>query len=91
MISIVYIGNFSRLIRAIFGDTIQEEFISKNLPFIIYDYDEMKRNCSDICAKLNYEYVDRYAYELFINKWRKIHQDYNQENSDIDNLQKVDY
>lgn len=91
MNNLIYIGSFSRLLLTTFGNILDKGFINKNLPFIIYDYDEMKRNCSDICAKLNYEYVDRYAYELFINKWRKIYQDYNQDNLDMDNLQKVDY
>lgn len=91
MKNLIYIGSFSKLLLTTFGNILEKGFINKNLPFIIYDYDEMKRNCSDICAKLNYEYVDRYAYELFINKWRKIHRDYNQEHLDIDNLQKVDY
>ena len=86
-----FIGSFSSLLLDTFGNTLKRDFINKNLPFIIYDYDEMKRNCSDICAKLNYESVDRYAYALCINKWRKIYRDYNQDNLDIDNLQKVDY
>ena len=91
MDNLTYIGSFSSLLLDVFGTILRKDFISKNLPFIIYDYDEMKRNCSDICAKLNYEYVDRYAYELFVNKWRKIYRDYKQDNLDIDNLQKVDY
>ena len=91
MNNLTYIGSFSRLLLTTFGNILEKRFISKNLPFIIYDYDEMKRNCSDICAKLNYEYVDRYAYELFVNKWQKIYRDYNQDNLDMDNLQKVDY
>ena len=91
MNNIFYIGNFSRLIRITFGDKIQGDFIIKKLPFMIYDYDEMKRNCSDVCEKLNYEYVDIHLYEIFFNKWRKIYREYNQEKLDIDNLQKVDY
>lgn len=91
MNDLIYIGSFSSLLLDTFGRILKKDFLSKNLPFIIYDYDEMKRNCSDICAKLNYEYVDRCAYELFVNKWRKIYRDYNQDNLDIDNLQKVDY
>ena len=88
MISIVYIGNFSRLIRTTFGDTIQGEFITEKLPFIIYDYDEMKRHCSDVCAKVNYEYVDEHLYLSFIKKWRKRLQDYNQLTLDT---KKVDF
>ena len=78
MISIIYIGNFSRLIRITFGDKIQGDFIIKKLPFIIYDYDEMKRHCSEVCAKVNYEYVDEHLYLAFIKKWRKRLQEYNQ-------------
>ena len=88
MISIVYIGNFSRLIRATFGDTIQGEFITEKLPFIIYDYDEMKRHCSDVCAKVNYEYVDEHLYLSFIKKWQKRLRDYNQLTLDT---KKVDF
>ena len=91
MNDLTYIGSFSRLLLTTFGDILDKRFLNKKLPFIIYDYDEMKRNCSDICAKLNYEYVDRYVYELFVNKWQKIYQDYNQDNLDIGNLRKVDY
>ena len=91
MNNIFYIGNFSRLIRIIFGDKIQGDFIIEKLPFIIYDYDEMKRQCSDVCAKFDYEYVDEHLYLAFIKKWRKRYRDYNQEKLDIDNLQKVDY
>ena len=91
MKNLIYIGSFSRLLLTAFGNVVNEEFINKNLPFIIYDYDEMKRNCSDVCEKLNYEYVDVYLYEIFLNKWRKRYRDYNQEKLDIDNLQKVDY
>ena len=78
MNNIFYIGNFSRLIRIAFGDKIQEDFIIKKLPFIIYDYDEMKRQCSDVCAKFDYEYVDEHLYLAFVQKWRKKLQDYNQ-------------
>ena len=39
MKNLIYIGNFSRLIRITFGDKIQGDFIIKKLPFIIYDYD----------------------------------------------------
>ena len=77
MNNIVYIGNFSSLIRATFGDIIQGEFLIEKLPFIVCDYDEMKRECSDICAKLDYEYVDERLYLSFIKKWRKRLQDYN--------------
>lgn len=91
MNNLIYIGSFSRLLLTAFGNIVNEEFINKNLPFIIYDYDEMKRNCSDVCEKLDYEYVDIYLYEKFYTKWRKRHRDYNQEKLDIDNLQKVDY
>ena len=91
MNEIIYIGSFSRLLLTAFGNIVNEEFINKNLPFIIYDYDEMKRNCSDVCEKLDYEYVDIYLYEKFYTKWRKRHRDYNQEKLDIDNIQKVDY
>ena len=91
MKNLIYIGSFSRLLLTAFGNVVNEEFLNKNLPFIIYDYDEMKRNCSDVCEKLNYEYVDAHLYEIFIIKWRKRHRDYNQDNLDIDNLQKVDY
>ena len=68
MNNIFYIGNFSRLIRITFGETLPVEFMLKHLPFIIYDYDEMKRECSDICAKLDYEYVDEHLYLAFIKK-----------------------
>ena len=78
MNEIVYIGNFSRLIRIAFGDKIQGDFMLKHLPFIIYDYDEMKRECSDICAKLDYEYVDERLYLSFVKKWNKRLQQYNQ-------------
>lgn len=78
MISIVYIGNFSRLIRATFGDKIQGDFIIEKLPFIIHDYDEMKRHCSDVCAKVNYEYVDEHLYLAFIKKWQKRLREHNQ-------------
>ena len=92
MISIVYIGNFSRLLRATFGDVIYEEFITEKLPFIIYDYDEMKRHCSEVCAKVNYEYVDEHLYVAFIKKWRKKLQDYNQLTLDTDiDTKKVDF
>ena len=91
MNNLIYIGSFSRLLLTAFGNIVNEEFINKNLPFIIYDYDEMKRNCSDVCEKLDYEYVDIYLYEKFYTKWRKRHRDYNQEKLDIDNIQKVDY
>ena len=91
MRKIIYIGTFSRLVNRTFGERLHKDFLNKNLPFIIYDYDEMKRKCSDICVKFNYEYMDEYLFLLFINKWRKIHQDYNQDRLDIDNLQKVDY
>ena len=84
MNNIFYIGNFSRLIRITFGDKIQGDFIIKKLPFIIYDYDEMKRQCSDVCAKLDYEYVDEYLFLAFIKKWRKKFQDYNQLTLDTD-------
>ena len=78
MISIVYIGNFSRLIRTTFGDTIQGEFITENLPLIVDDYDEMKRHCSDVCARVNYEYVDEHLYLSFVKKWQKRLRQYNQ-------------
>ena len=91
MKNLIYIGNFSRLIRITFGDKIQGDFIIKKLPFIIYDYDEMKRQCSDVCAKFDYEYVDEHLYSVFIKKWRTIYREYNQEKLDIDNLQKVEY
>ena len=78
MISIVYIGNFSRLLRITFGDKIQGEFITGKLPLILDDYDEMKRHCSDVCAKLNYEYVDEHLYLSFVKKWQKRLQHYNQ-------------
>lgn len=84
MNNLIYIGNFYRLLRNTFGDTVQKEFIIKNLPFIIYDYDEMKRKCSDVCTKLNYEYVDEFAYTSFVNKWRDILRIYNQLYFDID-------
>ena len=91
MKNLIYIGSFSSLLLDVFGNTLKKDFINKNLPFIIYDYDEMKRHCSDVCERLNYEYVDGHLYEIFLNKWRKIYRDYNQEKLDIDNLQKVDY
>ena len=91
MNNLIYIGSFSRLLLHSFGNIVNEDFINKKLPFIIYDYDEMKRNCSDVCKKLDYEYVDIHLYENFYTKWRKLHRDYNQEKLDIDNLQKVDY
>ena len=91
MKNLIYIGSFSRLLLHAFGSIVNEDFINKKLPFIIYDYDEMKRNCSDVCEKLNYEYVDVHLYEIFFNKWRTIYRDYNQEKLDIDNLQKVEY
>jgi hypothetical protein len=78
MNNIVYIGNFSRLIRITFGDKIQGDLIIKKLPFIIYDYDEMKRQCSDVCAKLDYEYVDEHLYFAFIKKWQKKLREHNQ-------------
>ena len=78
MNNIFYIGNFSRLIRITFGDKIQGDFIIKKLPFIIYDYDEMKRQCSDVCAKLDYEYVDEHLYFAFIKKWQKRLREHNQ-------------
>lgn len=78
MNEIIYIGNLSRLIRISFGETLPVEFMLKHLPFIIYDYDEMKRECSDICAKLDYEYVDVPLFVLFVQKWRKKLMDYNQ-------------
>ena len=78
MNNIFYIGNFSRLIRITFGDKIQGDFIIKKLPFIIYDYDEMKRQCSDVCAKFDYEYVDEHLYLAFIKKWQKILREHNQ-------------
>ena len=78
MISIIYIGSFSRLIRTTFGDIIQKEFITEKLPLIVDDYDEMKRHCSDVCARVNYEYVDEHLYLSFVNKWKKILQHYNQ-------------
>ena len=85
MNNLIYIGSFSRLLLTTFGNVVNEGFINKNLPFIIYDYDEMKRNCSDVCEKLDYEYVDMYLYEKFCTKWRKRHRNYNQEKLDIDN------
>ena len=91
MKNLIYIGSFSRLLLHAFGNIVNEDFINKKLPFIIYDYDEMKRNCSDVCAKFDYEYVDEYLYPAFSNKWRTIYRDYNQEKLDIDNLQKVEY
>ena len=91
MKNLIYIGSFSRLLLTAFGNVVDEEFINKNLPFIIYDYDEMKRHCSDVCKRVHYEYVDVHLYEIFLNKWRKRYRDYNQEKLDIDNLQKVDY
>lgn len=91
MISIVYIGNFSRLLRATFGDVIYEEFIIEKLPLIEDDYEEMKRHCSGVCAKVNYEYVDEHLYVAFIKKWRKKLQDYNQLTLDTDiDTKKVD-
>ena len=78
MNEIIYIGSFSRLIRISFGDKIQGDFITEKLPFIIYDYDEMKRQCSDVCAKVNYEYVDEHLYLSFVKKWQKRLQHYNQ-------------
>ena len=78
MISIIYIGSFSRLIRTTFGDIIQKEFITEKLPLIVDDYDEMKRHCSDVCARVNYEYVDEHLYLSFVKKWKKILQHYNQ-------------
>ena len=84
MNNIVYIGNLFRLIRSSFGEKIPVEFVIKNLPFIIYDYDEMKRQCSDVCAKLNYEYVDEPLFVAFIQKWRKKLQDYNRLTLDTD-------
>ena len=78
MNNIFYIGNFSRLIRITFGDKIQEDFIIEKLPFIVHDYDEMKRQCSDVCAKFDYEYVDEHLYFAFIKKWQKRLQHYNQ-------------
>ena len=65
MKKLIYIGSFSRLLLHAFGNIVNEDFINKKLPFIIYDYDEMKRNCSDVCEKLNYEYVDVHLYEIF--------------------------
>ena len=91
MKNLIYIGSFSRLLLHAFGNIVNEDFINKKLPFIIYDYDEMKRNCSDVCAKFDYEDVDEYLYSAFSNKWRTIYRDYNQEKLDIDNLQKVEY
>jgi hypothetical protein len=78
MNNIFYIGNFSRLIRITFGDKIQGDLIIKKLPFIIYDYDEMKRQCSDVCAKFDYEYVDEHLYFAFIKKWQKKLREHNQ-------------
>ena len=92
MNNIFYIGNFSRLIRITFGDKIQGDFIIKKLPFIIYDYDEMKRQCSDVCAKLDYEYVDEHLYLAFIKKWHKRLIDYNHLTLDTDiDTKKVDF
>ena len=88
MNELIYIGNLSRLIRVSFGDKIQGDFIIKNLPFIIYDYDEMKRECSDICAKLDYEYVDVPLFVLFVQKWRKKLMDYNTTHNET---KKVDF
>ena len=78
MNNIIYVGNFSRLIRISFGSKIQGDFIIKNLPFIVYDYDEMKRQCSDVCAKFDYEYVDEHLYFAFIKKWNERLRQYNQ-------------
>ena len=78
MNNLIYIGSFSGLLMRTFGDKIPEGFLSKNLPFILYDYDDMRRQCSDVCAKLDYEYVDEHLYLVFIKKWQKILQDYNQ-------------
>ena len=91
MKKLIYIGSFSRLLLHTFGNIVNEDFINKKLPFIIYDYDEMKRHCSDVCARVDYEYVDEHLYSAFSKKWRTIYRDYNQEKLDIDNLQKVDY
>ena len=78
MKNLIYIGSFSRLLLHAFGNIVNEDFINKKLPFIIYDYDEMKRNCSDVCEKLNYEYVDEHLYLAFIKKWQKILREHNQ-------------
>ena len=78
MKKLIYIGSFSRLLLHAFGNIVNEDFINKKLPFIIYDYDEMKRQCSDVCAKFDYEYVDEHLYLAFIKKWRKRLQEYNQ-------------
>ena len=52
----------------------------------------MKRHCSDVCAKVNYEYVDEHLYVAFIKKWRKKLQDYNQLTLDTDiDTKKVDF
>ena len=80
MNNLIYIGSFSRLLLTTFGNVVNEEFLNKELPFIIYDYDEMKRNCSDVCEKLDYEYVDIHLYENFYTKWRKLHRNYHKEN-----------
>ena len=78
MTNLIYIGSFSRLLRCSFGDKIPEGFLSKNLPFIIHDYDEMKRHCSDICVKLDYEYMNDTIVLMFVQKWKHRLRDYNQ-------------
>lgn len=78
MNNLIYIGSFSGLLMRTFGDKIPEGFLSKNLPFIIYDYDEMKRQCSDVCAKLDYEYMDDMIVLMFAQKWKHRLRDYNQ-------------
>lgn len=86
MNKIIYIGSFSQLLQTTFGTIIREEFIETNLPFIVHDYDALKRHSPEICSKLNYEYVDEEGCMLFVNKWRKIHQKYKQEHSDFENV-----
>lgn len=90
MNNIIYIGNLFRLLRISFGEILPVEFVLKHLPFIVYDYDEMRRQCSDVCAKLDYEYVDDHLYLAFIKKWQKRLQDYNQLTLDTD-IKKVDF
>lgn len=91
MNNLIYIGSLSTLLRSTFGDKIQEEFLRKNLPFIVYDFDEMKAKSSDICAKLDYEYVDEWLFSAFVTKWRTVLQEHNQRSLDLRNLKKIDF
>lgn len=91
MNNLIYIGSFSRLLLSAFGNVVTTDFINEKLPFLVYDYEEMKRKCSDVCIKLNYEYVDYHLYESFLTKWRVVLREYNQQHLDLGNLKKIDF